>query len=276
MPQIKLKVLVLILFVGAIGLLSLALILDIRPPQIILTLSGPLLKGTSFLGNTFREGFEQYVYLVRVKRENQTLRKENEELKTLLARLREENRLCTRLKVFEEEKLFRKYPRVLARVIYNPLEAFGGYLIIDRGEKDGLRPEMPVVSVAGQEVGVLVGQVVEVAAHYARVLPVTSPESAVEVYSLRSEERGILKGQGLGRLLLLDYVPYGADIREGDLLLTSGADALYPPGIRVGRVHKIWPEKRQGFFQTIKVKPFVEIKKLRYVMVLITTRGFRP
>ncbi len=276
MQRSQLRVLVSLLFIGAIGGFFLAFILDIHPPKIILTVSGPILKVASFLGHTFREGFDQYVYLVKVKKENQILKKENESLKSRIARLEEENRLCKRLEVFEEKKLFRKYPKVPARVIYNPLEAFGGYLVIDRGESDGLRPEMPVVSVAGEEVGALVGQVVEVAAHYARVLPLTSPESAVEVYSLRSEERGILKGQGLGRLLLLDYVPYGADIREGDLLLTSGSDALYPPGIRVGRVQKILPEKRQGFFQTVKVKPFVEIKKLRYVVVLITTQGFKP
>ncbi|MBX6422669.1 rod shape-determining protein MreC [Thermosulfurimonas sp. F29] len=259
-----------------VGIFSLFLILDLHPPRLVLGLLGPVLKVTSYLGNTFREGFDHYVYLVRVKQENRILRSENERLRNELVRLREEMAICQGLEALEKEKLFRKYPYVPARVIYNPLDSFEGYLIIDRGEKDQVKPESPVVTLVGDTPGVLVGQVVEVAAHYARVLPIVSPESGVEVYSPRSGERGILKGQGLGRPLLLDYVPYGTDFREGDLLLTAGTDALYPPGIRAGKIIRILPRKRQGFFQTIEARPLVNIRKLRYVAVLITSREYKP
>ncbi len=262
--------------ISAAVLVLLALLFDLTPPRIILTLAGPVLKVASWSGDYIRQGFEHYVYLVRLKEENRDLREENQRLRSLVVRLQEKARICADLQTFEEKKLFPRYPRVLARVIYNPLNVFEGYLIIDRGKRDGLAPEMPVVSVADREEGGLVGQVVEVADHYAKVLPLVSPEAAVEVYDLRSQERGILKGQGLGRPLLLDYVPYGADLREGDLLVTSGLDALYPPGIRVGRILKILPQKRQGFFQVIRVAPLVEVRKLRYVMVLLVPREFQP
>ncbi|WP_210534659.1 rod shape-determining protein MreC [Thermosulfurimonas marina] len=254
---------------GGILLFVLAWIWEIHPSRLGSSLFSPLLKGISVAGGGLRKEFERYIWLTRVRQENERLLRENEALKSRLVELQDQLDLCKALKEEEKEALFRRYPRVLARVIYHPLSPFEGLLIIDKGGKDGLRPEMPVVSVAEGEPGVLVGQVVETTRHYARVLPLTHPQSAVDVYSLRSKERGLLKGRGMDQPLLLDYVPYGTDFRVGDLLVTSGLDALFPRNIRVGRIVRILPQRRQGFFQTIEVEPLVDLRRLSWVAVLI-------
>ena len=239
------------------------------PSRILLSLLSPVFKRVSGLGEALRGGMEKYVLLLKVRRENQQLLEENALLKSRLVELQDRLTLCKALAEIEKSGLFRHYPRVMARVIYHPLSPFEGLLLIDKGEADGLAPEMPVVSLSAPHPGALVGQVVEVSAHYARVLPLTHPQSSVDVYTPRSGERGLLRGRGLGQPLLLDYVPYGADFRVGDLLVTSGLDALYPRNLLVGRVVRIRPERRQGFFQTIEVRPLVDLRRLSYVAVLI-------
>ena len=244
--------------------------------KVFLSLFSPGIRVFSDWGEELRKGFEKYIYLVKLKEENQRLKMENEALKTRLIRLEETLSFCKALEERDKPSFLKTYPKVLARVIYKPFEPFENYLIISKGKDAGILPEMPVVSAVGGEIGVLVGQVVEVASKYAKVLPITAPISAVDVHSVRSRERGLLRGRGKGETCLLDYVPYGTDLREGDVLVTSGMDALYPKGIRVGKIIKISPQRRQGFFEIIEVEPFCNFRKLEYVYVILKHRDFKP
>ena len=262
-----------------VGLFFVSIIFNFRIPlvsKIFLGVLSPVIKASSGLGEGLRRGFEKYVYLVKLKEENQRLKLENEALRTRLTRLEETLFLCEALDKGDKSPLLKTYPKILAKVIYKPFEPFENYLIIDKGKDVGVSPEMPVVSAVGGEIGVLVGQVVEVSSKYAKILPITAPVSAVDVLSVRSRERGLLRGRGKEETCLLDYVPYGTDIREGDILVTSGMDALYPKGIRVGKVVRISPERRQGFFETIEVEPFCDFRRLEYVYVILTYRDFKP
>ncbi len=269
--------LVLILIVGS---LFVSLILNWRVPllsRLFLVIFSPVAHIPARLGEGLREGFERYTHLLRVEEENRRLREENERLRGRIVQLEERLRLYKNLKLLNTLSLLRKYPSIEAQVIYKPFNPFENYIVIDAGQAHNLRPEMPVVTATEEgERGILVGQVVEVAWRYAKVLPITAPVSAVDVLVLRSRERGLLRGRGWGKACLLDYVPAGADIREGDLLITSGMDGLFPKGLRVGRVIRILPDRRQGFFETIEVQPFLDLKKLEYVRVILKFRDFKP
>ncbi len=259
---------------GAIGI---ALLFDFRPAflsKTLLFLGSPFVSVASRVGEGLRGGFKNYLFLRHLREENQKLRAENEALKSRIVNLEEELYVFRKLKDVSLKKL--KYPKILARIIYKPWAPYEAYFIVDQGRESGLFPEAPVVTAVGGEPGVLVGQVVEVSWRYAKVLPLSAPSSAVDVLAPRSRERGLLRGQGIGHPCLLDYVPYGSDLREGDLLITSGMDALFPKGLRVGKVLKIYPERGLKFFEKIEVEPLYDFRKLEYVYILLRPREYKP
>ncbi len=265
------------LFLLAVGVFFLIFVKDVP------LVSGFLLRTVSFfvklpseVGESLRKGMELYVGLVKLKEENERLRKENEALRSKLVELNERLRFFKALKKTDATDIS-LYPRVKARVIYKPFSPFENYLIVqvmERDKRSYIKPEMPVVSIAEDYPGALVGQVVSTSKNgLAKVLPITAPVSAVDVISSRSRERGLLRGRGKGRPCLLDYVPTGADIKEGDILITSGMDALFPKGLRVGRVIRVLPERRQGFFENIEVEPFAKVRSVEYVYIILKRRA---
>lgn len=109
-------------------------------------------------------------------------------------------------------------------------------LTLNRGSRDGVRPDSPVVAPNGA----LVGRIVAVSPWTSTVQLITDPESAVGVRDARSGAAGVLHGTG-GPALEMAYVPTLEDVEEGDVIVTSGDDGLYPAGVEVGRVASAIP-----------------------------------
>ncbi len=228
---------------------------------------GPWSEGASEGGFGLRRLWHKYLWLVGVAEENERLRKEVLRLEAEVARLKEEEMAYRRLaKLLKVSAPFGDQV-VVARIIGKPLGSWQAMVVIDKGLKDGVLPEMPVLSASPRKGAALVGQVVAAEDHYAKVLLLLDPSSAVDVLVQRSRQRGILRGQGK-RVCLLDYVPAEADVRENDLVVTSGFDGLYPKGILVGRVKKIYPGRLKGLFRPIEVEPAVNFEALEEVVVL--------
>ncbi len=137
-------------------------------------------------------------------------------------------------------------------------------MTIDQGSEDGIAPGMPVVSPGG----ILVGQVSAVKADRSTVLLVTDVESHVSVATQRTLTPGVLDGQWQkGGRLLVRRIPRDADLKEGDILLTSGVGGTFPKGLIVGQVSKI----SQNDVQTEKqaeAYPLVELNSLENVLVI--------
>ncbi|AKF04599.1 rod shape-determining protein MreC [Sandaracinus amylolyticus] len=215
--------------------------------------------------------FEDYVYLVEVREENDRLRAQvarlEEERQRLASQGIENRRLRSLLQLRE-----RLGGEVLAaQVIGKDVSPFFRVtrIEIDRGERDHVRPGMPVVAAQG-----LVGQVRRTFGRYCDVLLVVDRTSAVDVTVQRTGARGMLRGTGESERYMarIQYLGREDAVRVGDLVHTSGLGQRFPASILVGRVTRI-VRQEFGLWQEVEVTPAVDFSSLEEVLVL--TEGSR-
>ncbi len=150
-----------------------------------------------------------------------------------------------------------------ARVISFGPSSFEETILIDKGSSEGVEVGNPVVSAEG-----LVGRVVRVSKHRASVLLVTDARSAVGVRFTSVGEAGIAEGRGTSGVLDLSLIDSSVEIREGDVVVTSGLErGRFPAGIPVARVTKVKaiPGKLE---QEITIRPLVDTRGLEILRVL--------
>jgi rod shape-determining protein MreC len=135
-------------------------------------------------------------------------------------------------------------------------------LTIDKGTRDGLRPDMAVVAPAG-----VVGRLVMPSARSAKVQLLVDRNAAAGVIIERSRAQGVVVGSGEDRLQM-QYVSEASDVTVGDTVVTSGIDTIYPKGLIVGYVETV--EKSGPAFKRITVKPAVDFSQLEEVLVVLT------
>ena len=179
---------------------------------------------------------------VRLQRENDALREKQlnaaKDLVTLEA-LAAENAQLRRL-VEARERLPRK--STLAEILYSGRDPFSRKVIIDKGSKDDIQPGLPVVD----DVGVI-GQVTRVYPLLSEVTLITDKDHAIPVQVVRNGLRAVAYGAGDGATLDLRFMAANADILNGDVLVTSGIDGTYPPGIPVAKVARIERDAAYAF-----------------------------
>ena len=103
-------------------------------------------------------------------------------------------------------------------------------------------------------------------AHAAKVLLLTDPNSGIDVLVQRTRSRGIVSGS-LDSGTILKYVKRSEDIQEGDRLITSGIDGIFPKGMMVGTVIKV-RKQHIGLFQFIEVLPAVQTARIENVLIV--------
>ncbi len=182
------------------------------------------------------------------------------EQQRLLAIQGEAERL-RRLLGFAEQSGERRY--LGARVVGIRLGTVGRQLLtIDRGSDDGVAPMMPVVVSEG-----VVGRIHAVAGRTADVLVLTDLNSSIAVRVDRTRARANVRGLGKTELCRLDYVLRTEDVIEGDPLVTSGTDGVFPRGLPVGKVTQL-DRTPHGLFQDARVVPAVDVTRVEEVLVL--------
>lgn len=167
------------------------------------------------------------------------------------------------------EKLMREklngYAMVPATVVSNSSERTNNYLVIDRGETDGIRPEMGVVGGGG-----VVGIVYLTGPHHSLVIPVTNRKSSISCRVRGQNYFGYLQWDGASMLsAYVDDVPRYARVKVGQAIETSGYSAVFPPGIFVGRVSKI-SNSADGQSYRLDVTLGTNFANLRDVSVVTT------
>jgi rod shape-determining protein MreC len=200
---------------------------------------------------------------LRVSREEmETLKRQNAEMRTALARLEEQRQENVRLTALV--KLSEAFPgkSVVARVIGRPTDSWEGSVLIDRGTVDGVKKGTPVV--AGQG---LMGQVLEVARNSAKVRLITDQSSGVAVLVQSTRVTGVVRGSVEGGLSL-DFVDPKRPPKVGDIVVTSGDGGSYPKGLVVGDVTKVEPDPA-GLFPKVEVTSRVPIHDIEEVAVLV-------
>ncbi len=234
-----------------------------------MTALSPIQKSVTYLGSGIVNIWNHYFNLVGVTKENDRLLKIIDEQKIKLHRMTSvvaQNDRLRRLLDFKERNVFEA---VGARVVANDLRGDFRVITIDKGSDDGIGFNMPVMAGAG-----LIGRVVDITPDTSRVLLITDPNNAVDVLIQRSRARAMLVGvqsktrlQPSQYLSRLDYLRRTSDIEDGDVVVTSGLDGLYPPDIPIGVVQGV-KETQSGVFKQAGVQPFTDFTNLEEVLVV--------
>jgi rod shape-determining protein MreC len=133
---------------------------------------------------------------------------------------------------------------------------------IDKGERDGVKKGMAVISPAG-----VIGQVLKTAPHYTTVLLITDYNSAVDSIVQRTRAKAIVEGKGENRCQL-KYLLRTEEVAVGDVVVTSGLAGNFPKGLMVGEIKKV-DKKGHGVFQYAELAPSVDLAKLEEVFVIM-------
>lgn len=150
----------------------------------------------------------------------------------------------------------------VANVIALDSSNWSRYLRIDRGSKDGVKRGDIVMTEQG-----LVGRISEVGNSTSKVMMITDAQSSVGGRVQRSRDIGIVQGvPSEGSLTMVD-IPRTADIRRGDVIMTSGIGGVFPAGIPVGRITSVEGET-SGLFRTCALKTEVDFGKLEEMMII--------
>ena len=196
-----------------------------------------------------QQNFENGALLLQLK----ALRAENEQLRQLLA---------------ASERF--KIELAAAEVLYAARDPFSRKVVIDRGSQQGVRPGQPVVDDRG-----LVGQVTRAYPWLAEVTLVTDKGQFVPVQNVRNGLRAVLSGTGSDGALELRFIPLNADFQDGDELVTSGIDGVYPPGLPVARVTNVERSIDQ-IFARITCAPLGGVANHSHVLVVSAARELPP
>ncbi len=137
-------------------------------------------------------------------------------------------------------------------------------VIIDKGSKDGVSLGMPVLDARG-----LMGQVVEVMPYSARVLLLTDSTHGIPVQVNRNGLRAIANGTGNPGLIELRHVADTADIKEGDLLVSSGLGQRFPAGYPVAIVKEVVHDSGQPF-AIVRAEPTAALNRSRYLLLVFS------
>ena len=232
----------------------------------ILRLVSPGQAAMSYVARAITGVAGRYVELKGVRAENESLHRENRQLRTELTEMR---------RLAEESG---RYQRLLGLRDATPAETIAARVIavdaspyfrvarvdIDRGEGT-VRRGMPVLTPEG-----VVGRINRAAGKSSDVLLLVDPRSALDVIVLRTGGRGILRGKAgeNGYRCSIEYLARGEPVKEGDAVVTSGVGGAFPRNLAVGHVTRIIPGA-VGLYQDVEVTPDVDFARLTDVLVVV-------
>jgi rod shape-determining protein MreC len=203
-----------------------------------------------------------YIDLRHVGEENAALK---QELQALQIRLQEERAMAQRtqdLRQLLELRQRAELETTAAEIIAAGASPEFRTVTIDKGSSDGLVADMAVISPGG-----VVGRVILSSPRAAKVQLLVDRNAAAGAVVERSRAQGVVVGVGADGLRM-DYVPGTADVKPGDLVVTSGIDGIYPKGFVIGTVETV--ERGPGSYHQIKIRPAVDFSRIEEVLVVLT------
>lgn len=151
---------------------------------------------------------------------------------------------------------------VVAEVLYTGRDPFTRKIVVDKGAQQDIKAGRPVIDQIG-----VVGQVTRVYPWLAEVTLITDKGQAVPVQNLRNGLRAVLGGTGSDGQIELKFIPLNADFQNGDELVTSGIDGIYPPGLPVAIVSNV--ERNAAYlFARITCQPVAGVASHGQVLIL--------
>jgi len=252
-------------------LLSALILMSLRVKQrkgvdffdaLLIEICSPFQKATTSILKEIKGFFRGYLFLVQLQKENTMLRQK-------IAELRKENQQMKEMALASDrlQKLLQFREKVSARVVaaevigQDPTSWFKS-LTLNRGERDGVRKGMAVISPEG-----VVGQILKTGPFHSVVLLITDYTSALDSIVERTRAKAIVEGMGENRCNL-KYLLRAEDVEVGDSVITSGLAGNFPKGLMIGEVRKV-DKRGHGIFQYAELIPSVDLTRLEEVLILI-------
>ncbi|NPV79127.1 MAG: rod shape-determining protein MreC [Firmicutes bacterium] len=223
----------------------------------------PLLSFFSEIASYVNRAVWTVGHIGQLRRENLELAREVAKLNAELMQLSEYKAENERLKQLLGFKEAAPYNTVAARVIGRDPSRITSSLILDKGKRDGVRKDMPVIYLGG-----LVGRVISVTPSTSTVLPIIDPKSAVGGIVHRTRDLALVEGQSQETALCrLKPLSSDADLRVGDQIISSGLGGIFPKGLLIGTIIDVSAGKYLVGKNAL-VKPDVDFAKLEEVLVI--------
>jgi rod shape-determining protein MreC len=218
-------------------------------------------RGASTVIGGVRTSWDDYLALQSVRSDNEQLRREVAQLQVALQQQRalaqQSHTLVELLQLREQVQL----DTVAAEVIAGSASPDFRTLTIDKGTAHEIQPDMAVIAPAG-----VVGRIITPSARAAKVQLLIDRNAAAGAVVERSRAQGVVEGTGSD--LRLNYVSGTADVRSGDVVITSGIDGIYPKGFVLGQIESV--ERSAGEFGAIVVRPAVDFSSIEAVLVVVS------
>ncbi len=233
--------------------------------RITISVVSPIQKAVTGTIEFSGQIWETYFLAVLAVGENVELKKElgkATEIRTRNEELLLEN---TRLKKFVNFTGNLPDTYVAAQIIARDPSPWFKTVMIDKGAGDGLAKGCPVLVSEG-----IVGQIIKVAENYSRVLLITDRNSAVDALIQDTRVRGIVKGSNQDKCSFV-YALRKDQVIEGQMIVSSGLDQVFPKGLKIGRISEVTKVHSQ-LFQDITIETSVDFDKIEEVLVLINAQ----
>jgi rod shape-determining protein MreC len=214
-----------------------------------------------------QEGWQNYFALQEIRRENERLL---EEVSQLQLRLQQQQAMAAQSRMLQELLGLRNRIDLstTAGMILRSTVIGGGAapefrtVTIDKGTQDGLTRGMAVLAPAG-----VVGRVILPSGRASKIQLLIDVNAGAGAVVERSRAQGIVVGDGRDRLRM-DYVPSSADIKAGDVVVTSGIEGIYPKGFVIGQIESV--KRGAGDYSEVLVRPAVDFSALEAVLVVLS------
>lgn len=242
------------------------------PEQIIGTLTYPFVSAANAISDGVAGLIDKFVNADKYKSENEQLSAELAEMyKNTMDYddlVRENERLREMLELHKKSEDFR-FSEPCDVIARNANDIYGGFTV-SKGKNSGISEGDPIVTSVG-----LIGRVTSIADNYAKVTTILSPQVNVGVYTTRAKTTGVLennleyaqKGQ-----VLMSSILKEADIREGDIIFTSGKSGLFPDDLYVGKVLEVYDDPN-GFSKHAVIEPAQDVRGVTSVFVITDFDG---
>jgi rod shape-determining protein MreC len=231
-------------------------------------LIAPVEKAFVYSGNSTRNVYRDYFALRSVRKENESLKQQIQEMRLQNVRMQEDAMQARRIQAllgFKEQFIHRT---VAAQVIGTSGSDLSRILYIDRGSDDGIKPDMAVITPDG-----VVGKILHVQASTAQVLEISDQTSGVGALLVNLRLQGIVKGTPGGDIVL-NNIMNNEKIEVGETITTSGGDRIFPKGLPIGTVISTFPGR--DVFLNIRLKPAARLDQLEEVLVITEIKNQEP
>jgi rod shape-determining protein MreC len=231
----------------------------VSPPERLLHATGLGIRGL----------WTNYIDLIHVRQQNKSLLQQLGSLRLEEASMAEDARQAQRLQAllgFQEKYI---YKTVAAQVIGTSGTEQSHVLFIDKGAKDGIAADMPVITPDG-----IVGKTRDVFEHTSQVLEISDATSGAGVIMADTRIQGVLRGNSWGQPEIVNLSPDNR-IKAGEPVVTSGGDSIYPRGLAVGTVDRIVAQP-EGTLVNVLLKPAANLDRLEEVLIITSTGSQMP